>query len=102
MRDTETCFSANVLRFIVESDTTDVTILVQMLELLNRRRMLLFRTGGQGTTRNPSMIEQRMNWDKFSNAQREQSANFKRHLRMSKESFLKLLGYIRPKLLKLS
>jgi hypothetical protein len=90
MRDTESCLSANVLRFIVEWDTTDVTILIQMLAILNRRRMLLFWTGGQGTTRNPSMIEQRMNWENFSNIQREQSANFKRHLRMSKESFLKL------------
>jgi hypothetical protein len=47
--------------------------------------------------RNPSITEQRLNWQQFTNKYGNR-AEFKRHLRMSLKSFNKLLSLIRPQL----
>lgn len=94
---------ANVGAYCIESDSTDVELLLQVRKLSIRKRnnavvdippSLL-----QSTSRAPSVFEQRLSWDSFANIQTEQQErNFRRHVRMPKASFEKLLGFIKDDL----
>jgi hypothetical protein len=59
------------------------------LENEERRRLLNLRS--------PSLFEQRLNWDNFCNRYGHR-AEFKRHMRMSYDSFNKLVDCLRPQL----
>jgi hypothetical protein len=100
MDDNNVSFFIDMLMFDTQADTLDLMILRQMWEyaLLSQQKHTLSSSMRTSPSRSPSVFDQRVNWDNFANSQREQSTNFRRHLRMSKDSFNKLLEFVRPRL----
>jgi hypothetical protein len=100
MNESESLFLIRMMHRIMQSGSNDVEIMLQILEMikLRQRQRISTTTISPSPTKNPSTFEQRLNWEVFASIQKEQSTNFRRHLRMSKESFTKLLGFIKPSL----
>jgi hypothetical protein len=100
MNESESLFLIRMMHQIMQSGSNDVEIMLQILEMikLRQRQRIATTTISPSPTKNPSTFEQRLNWEVFASIQKEQSTNFRRHLRMSKESFTKLLGFIKPSL----
>jgi hypothetical protein len=100
MDDSDRLFLLRIAHHFMQTESLDEEIMVQMLDLMKLRQQQRISTRSplSPSSQNPLVFEQRLNWGSFSNIEREQSTNFRQHLRMSKASFEKLLGFIKPKL----
>jgi len=79
-----------------EQDDDEIILCMhQMLIATTNALLVLFFV--LHSNRNPSCLQQRLNWEKLSETQNG-SQDFKRHLRMSQQSFALLLSYIRKDL----
>jgi hypothetical protein len=89
----------NLLQLVsaVQSSAEIPAIIMVWMQQRERHRWLQSISTFSRTRRNPMLFNDRLQWDDFIQKFGGRT-ELKRHLRMSAESFLKLLGHIRPSL----